>query len=189
MSVAQPITKQSLEMIMKSRDAVSVNDVNEKVTLTIQGNGNIFDVKNKGGEYVQSVREPGSVFQKKIFNCKANSQLAMKDERNGQLLRDGHAAWAAGEFSKADEYYSKYLNNVQLSFGIPLPSAVADTLSNNMDIEARVQKITTENGSLLTIDPSTITVIKARKLSKTTFTVDEVMPAFAVSTETASVEA
>lgn len=167
------LTKTAVKAIMKSRDEVPESLIGKKVMLTIQGNGVIIDVKNAAGEAVQSVVEPGTVFQKVIFNCKANSGLAMKNIRNLAFWTAGKAAEAAGNSEEAHEAYSDFLNSVQLSFSVPTTSSIKDQLSNGVDISAKVIEIKTENGSLLTIDPATIGILAPAVLGKTTFSFDD----------------
>lgn len=159
--------------IMNKRDRVLATQEGKKVRLTIQGNGNVIYVTDKDGELVQSLREPGTGLQKRIFNTRANSEIAMQNDRNKQLMKDARAAEKAGKTEEASGLFNDYLNAVQLSFGILLPSTIADKLSSGMDISAEVVKITTPNGSLLTIDPSTICIMEPEKLGKTVFAFDD----------------
>lgn len=179
------IDSASVKGIMNKRGLVKTDQIGKRVQLTIQGDGNTLDVKNADGEYVQSVVEPGTVLQKRIFNCKANSELAMKNERNRQYLIDAIAAEKAGDAEKAHTLFSQYLNAVQVSFGVLLPSPVAGKLANNIEVSGIIQRIDTENGSLITIDPSTISVLAPEAVGTTTFSLDEFMPAEKESVATA----
>ena len=193
MSVSNPMTGASVSNIMNKRQLVPISKIGKgAITLTIQGNGNVIDVLTKDGEQVGSITD-GTPLQKKIFNTKANSEMAMKNERNGKLLRDAIRAEKAGETTKADELYSEYLNKVQFSFSVLLPSAVADKLSSNVEISGKVQQVTTDNGSLITLDPSTISVLAPEQLGSTSFSLpddeDEKTEEVKAPVETASVEA
>lgn len=154
------LTSGSVKSIMSKRDLVKSSHIGKKVVFTIQGNGNTIDVRDKAGELVQSTipGQEGTVLQKAIFNLKANSQLGMSNERTRKYFIDGCVAEKQGDVELASELFNKYLNASQLTFGVLLPSAVVDQLSNGVDIAAKVIKVDTENGSLLTIDPSTIAV-------------------------------
>lgn len=156
----RPLNAQSVNAIMRKRSSLPVSMVGKKVVMTIQGDGNVIDVKNAKGELVLSTLpgQEGIVLQKKIFNVKTNSQLALSNPRNRQYLIDAAKAEKAGDVDAANELYNQFLNSCQVSFGIILPSAIADKLANGVDISATVQKIDTENGSLLTIDTSTISI-------------------------------
>jgi hypothetical protein len=176
MSTSRAITSSSVKGIMNKRALVKAEQIGRRVVLTVQGDGNTVDVKDKEGNYVQSVVEPGTVLQKRIFNAKANSEIAMKNPRNRQYLIDAIAAEKAGDTAKADELFSAYLNAVQISFSVVLPNAVASKLGNNVEISGKVQEITTEKGSLLTIDPSSISVTAPELCVDTKFSFDEFMP-------------
>jgi len=156
----RPLNAQSVNSIMKKRATLPVSMVGKKVVMTVQGDGNVIDVKNAKGELVLSTLagQEGTILQKRIFNTKTNSQLALSNPRNRQWLADAAKAEKAGNAEAASELYNQFLNACQVSFGIILPSAIADKLANGVDISATVIKVDTENGSLLTIDPSTISI-------------------------------
>lgn len=175
MSATNPMTGASVQNIMNRRALVRTVQVGKKVILMVQGNGNVIDVKTKEGEAVGSIVD-GTPLQKQIFNTKANSELAMKNPRNMQLLRDAIKAEKAGELDKADELFSQYLNAVQFSFSVLLPSPIASKLSANVEIAGQVQMVTTDNGSLITLDPSTISLQAPEELGKTTFSLDAIDP-------------
>ncbi len=170
----RPLTKSSVVSIMNKRKLVPTTMVGHKVTFTIQGNGNTIDVVNKAGELVLSTiaGQEGIVLQKRIFNTKANSQLAMSNARTQQYLKDALVAEKAGKAEAASELFNQYLNATQVSFGILLPSAIADQLSAGVDIAAEVILVTTDAGSLLTIDPSTISIKAPEVLGSTSFNLD-----------------
>jgi len=175
---ARLINMASVKAIMQQRIAVPETVIGgKKILFTIQGNGTQLDVQDKEGNYVSSAADPEVILQKKIFNVRANSVLAMGLKINRDLLAAGVAAEKAGDLETAHENFSKYLNAVQISFNILLPNKLEPKLSDGVEISARVQKITTDNGSLLTLDPATITVVEPEYLGKTTFSFDEFMPA------------
>lgn len=176
----RPLTSTSVRSIMTKRDTVQAAHVGKKVVFTIQGDGNVIDVLNKAGEVVLSTIAgyEGTVLQKRIYNLKANSVLAMTNPRTRQFMIDGLAAEKAGKAEQASELFNQYLNACQLSFGVLLPSAIVENLSNGVDIAAKVIEVTTENGSLLTIDPSTISVKAPEYLDAgTSFNIDDFLPA------------
>lgn len=169
----------SVKSIMTKRILVPSDAEGKLVKMFIQGNGNIVDVKNKEGELVtSSVKgQEGVVLQKKIFNLRAASQLAMSNPRNRQFLIDGLAAEKAGDTAKAHELFNAYLNATQVSFGVILPSPIAEKLSTGVQVQAVIAKVTTENGSLLTIDSSTLSVVAAENYGTATFDLDDFMTA------------
>lgn len=171
-TMARLMNSQSVKGIMNKRTLIPASAVGKRVKVTIQGNGNVIDVKNKEGEFVPSIADPNLALQKKIFNCKAVSATAMASDRNRQILKDAIAAEKAGDAEKASGLFNDYLNKVQLTFGVLLPNAKADKLTDGMEIAAVVEQITTENGSLLSLDPSTIAILEPETYGKVSFSLD-----------------
>ena len=169
------MTSTSVKSIMNKRSTIPAEAENKRVKFLVQGNGNVIDVKDKEGEFVMSTIPgfEGTVLQKKIFNLRANSGVAMASERNRQYLIDALKAEKSGDTAKADELFNQYLNSVQMSFGVLLPSAIADKLASGVEIAATVVKVTTENGSLLTIDPSTISIVEPETYGTTAFNLED----------------
>lgn len=191
------MTLTSVKSIMQKRALINPEMAGKLVELFIQGNGNTIDVKDSSGELVQSVAEPGTVLRKMIFNCRANSGLAMQNDRNRQLLKAGATAERTGakvsfdlgegakEYS-ADELLSAYLNRVQFTFSVLLngSTTLVDKLSNGVLIKGVVQRIepTAERKAeqpnataILTIDSSTISLVAAEKVGTTTFDIDDIL--------------
>lgn len=154
---------------MQKRQTIPAEAVGKRVKFMIQGNGNVIDVKDREGNLVQSIVEPGTVLQKKIFNVRANSALAMQNDRTRGYIKAAMAAEKAGKAEEAAELYNNYLNATQISFGVLLPSAIVAKLSTGVEIAATLQRVDTENGSLLTIDPTTISVVEPEVYGTTTF--------------------
>ena len=177
----RPLTSASVRSIMTKRDTVQTKHVGgAKKTFTVQGNGNVIDVLDKAGKVVMSsiAGQEGTVLQKKIFNLRANSALAMSNPRTRQFMIDGLAAEKAGKAEQASELFNQYLNSCQLSFGVLLPSGIVDSLTNGVDIAAKVIEVKTDNGSLLTIDPSAIFVQAPESVDNgTSFNIDDFLPA------------
>lgn len=167
------LTRQSVINIMNQRMTAPESLVGKSVALTIEGNGAIFDVVTKGGELVASVAGDGTNFQKKIFNTKANSGIAMSNVRNAEFKAAGRKAELSGQAEEADKQYQAFLRAVQLDFSVPTTNPIVDKLSNGVEISAKLLKITTDNGVLLTIDPATIRVLDPVVLAKTTFSFDD----------------
>lgn len=157
MAQTQLMNKQSVANIMNKRTPVSEQHVGKKVVLEVQGSGTTIDVTDKDGAMVVS-KTTGDILRKTIFNCKATSGIAMKNERNIQLYVDACAAEKAGDAQGAHELFRAFLNATQLSFSVLLPSGAADKLANGVDFAGKIQRIDTDNGSLLTVDQSSIAV-------------------------------
>jgi hypothetical protein len=180
------MTSASVKAIMQKRSTIPADAVGKRVKFLIQGNGNVIDVKDKEGELVVSTIPgyEGTVLQKKIFNLRANSGLAMQNARTRSYILDGlKAEKTGGKISverngvlvalTAGELLNDYLNSTQMSFGILLPNAIADKLASGVEIAAQVVKVDTDNGSLLTIDPSTISIVVPEVYGTTTFNLDD----------------
>lgn len=176
MSKSNPLTKESVSNILNKRKPVTVQHVGQTVTFRVEGAGTIVDVKNAAGEIVLS-KTTGMPLQKKIFNCKANSRVAMDNARTRQMFVDGVKAEMAGDVQAADEFYTAFLNSCQLSFNMLLPNAKASKLADGVEITAAVEQITTENGSLLTLDASTVAIKEALVITESTnFNIDDYLP-------------
>ena len=159
--------------IMNRRLSVPTQMAGQKVRLTIRGNGTLIDVTNSKGELVASVVRPGEVFQKVIYNTDANSGIAQANATVKQLSKDAMAAERAGNKEEAHKLFNEFLNRNQISFSVPTTSPLIEQLGDRVDIIGEIVMITTENGSLLTVDPNTIRVAGPVKLSKTVFSFDE----------------
>lgn len=175
MSTQRLLNAASVNAIMKQRTALTEKQIGKKVVFTIQGGATKIFVTDKNGAPVESMAEPGTVLERMIYNLQTTSAVAMKNPRNLELLRAGLDAEKAGDAQTAHENFNKFLNAVQVSFGILLPSKIVDKLSNGVDISAKVELITTENGSLLTIDPKTISIQEPEVIGKTTFDMDALL--------------
>jgi hypothetical protein len=166
------LNSKAVQNIMNKRKVLDAKLVGKKVSITIKGNGTQIMVTTKEGKVVESVVEPGTPFEKVIFNLGANSSIAMLNKANWALAAEGLKAEKAGDPAKAHEFFSDFLNKMQVSFSIPTTLPVLALLGDQADIEARVIRVDTENGSLLTIDPATIRVLAPVELRDTTFSFD-----------------
>jgi hypothetical protein len=185
------INMQALQTILNTRVLITNDMIGKRVRLLIQGNGNVVDVKTKAGELVTSTIPgyEGTVLQKKIFNVRANAQLAMKSALNLDDLRAGIAAEKAGKADEAHTLFNAYLNRAQISFGVLLPSPLESKLANGVEIAGTIQLIETDNGKLLTIDPSTISVVDPEVAGKTTFSLEDIFGEDTDNTEDGAKEA
>lgn len=173
---ARLISMNSVKTIMQKRITIPEDAVGKRVLVMVQGDGNVIDVKNKLGELVLSTLpgQQGVVLQKKLFNLRANSGIAMANSRNHDLLREAVTLEKAGKLQEASDKYNAYLNAVQISFGVILPlTGPAARLAANVEVIGTVEKVTTDNGSLLTIDPNTISVKEPEVYGATTFNIDD----------------
>lgn len=185
---ARKMTSASVRGIMQKRNTIPADAVNKRVKFLIQGDGNTVDVRDKAGAPVLSSipGQEGIILQKKIFNLRSNSALAMANTRTRGYIMNGLKAEKLGPDAKvkgelngvegeytASEWFNAYLNSTQMSFGVLLPSTVADKLASGVEIAATVIRVDTENGSLLTIDPSTISIVEPEVFGTTTFNLED----------------
>ena len=159
--MARPSTLASVQNIMNSRRLVTEDMATNGrlVVFTVRGKGTVLPVKTKAGDDVPAADGSGEQLMKRIFNVVANSQLAINNKRNQDLLRAGYAAEQAGDTAKAEELYNEYLNAIQVSFNVLSTSSAFNKITDGDQIKASVAKVTTENGSLLTLDAKSIAVV------------------------------
>lgn len=147
--------------------------VGRKIVVVIQGDGNVIDATDAMGKPVPSIN--GGILQKRVFNTRTNSQTAVQNQRNRDLLAQIKIADKAGDAAKVDELVNEYLNKVQLTFnvlsGSPFFEEGSD-LQNGAEVSATLQEITTEKGSFMTLDPSSISVMKPATLEDSKFSMD-----------------
>lgn len=169
------MTSASVKAIMSKRSTIPETAVGKRVKFLLQGNGNTIEVKDKDGELVMSSIPgyEGTVLQKRIYNLRANSAVAMHNQRTRQYLIDALAAEKAGEGAKAHELFNEYLNATQMSFGILLPATIVEKLASGVEIAATVTRVDTDNGSLLTIDPSTISIVEPESYGSVEFNLED----------------
>lgn len=152
---------QSVQNIINSRATITEQMEGSFQVLTVRGNGNIIPVKTKDGELVPAADGSGVMLEKRILNCVCNSGIAMKNERNQATLREAYAAEKAGNLDKAAELYNTYLNKTQVSVSVLSTSALFNKIQDGDQVKGKVQKITTENGSILTLDPKSLSIKEA----------------------------
>lgn len=188
MSKTNPITKASVMTIMSKRTLVP--STAKRTRLFIDSDGNDVPATHTDGTPMFSTRgeTAGVQLNRRIFNLRANSQIAMANLRNREYFRNGcKAEVLGGSFTgiignekvavshTADEWFSAYLNACQMSFGVLVPHPLVDKgiLVRGAEIVANIDVITTPNGSLLTIDSSTISATAPESYGKTVFAADD----------------
>lgn len=152
---------QSVQNIINSRATITEQMEGSFQVLTVRGNGNIIPVKTKDGELIPAADGSGVMLEKRILNCVCNSGIAMKNERNQATLREAYAAEKAGNLDKAAELYNTYLNKTQVSVSVLSTSALFNKIQDGDQVKGKVQKITTENGSILTLDQKSLSIKEA----------------------------
>ena len=154
-------TLQSVQNVLNSRKRITETQAAQGVfvQMTVRGNGNIIDVRNSEGDLVPAADGSGEILRKKIFNLVCNSDVAIKNERNKDLLRSGYKAEQSGDTEQAAVHYNDYLNKTQVSISVLSTSANFTKIQNGDQVKGRVQLITTDKGSILTLDPSTLSIM------------------------------
>jgi hypothetical protein len=164
LQMALKLNSNTAGKVFESRKTLTADKAGHFITITLQGNGNTIAMEKADGSPVVD-EQSGEVVMKRIHNTKFNSELAIKAAPNKALLDEAVAAEQAGDEDKAHELFNKYLNKVQLSFSVPSNSKHFGTLSDNQRIKGIVQRVDTENGSLLTIDPKSIVLVEAEEVT------------------------
>lgn len=119
-----------------------------------------MEVKNADGSPVPAADGSGEVLRKRIINVVANSDIALKNERNLASLKAGRAAELAGDEIAAAKHYNDFLNKCQLSFNVLSTQKAFETIADGDQIKGKLSVVTTDKGSLLTIDGKSISIAK-----------------------------
>lgn len=166
------LTFTALVAIMNKRVRLTSAMLNRKVIASIVGNGNVIDVTDKAGNLVQSADGSG-ILRKRIFNLNATSEVAMKNPANIALLQqikalhtagaDGKPVVVAGQEQVVHDLINEFLNKTQVTFSLLSGTSLFDSadLTNGSEISGKLIEVVTDKGSLLTIEPSTISVAEA----------------------------
>lgn len=169
------LTAATVRSIIASRAIVKTVQVGDTVRFHIQGNGVNIPVKDKQGITVMA-NGTNIPLTKTIYGTKVNSQVAMMNERNRQLLTDAVKAENAGaDDFEVTQAFNTYLNKIQVSFSVlHNPGRKVETFYNKQLAEGEVELITTENGQLLTF--TNVRPVKTEKLGSTPeFTLEDLM--------------
>lgn len=157
---------QRTQSLIANRAIVKNSQVGQTVRFHIVGNGNLVPVKTKDGVQVMDNATNTVPLYKTIYNVKANSQLAMQNPRNQQILREAMQAESVGEVDKAHELFNSYLNKIQVSFSIiQNPGRSNVQFYDKQLVEGEVELVTTENGQLITM--TNVRAVAVEKLAAT----------------------
>jgi hypothetical protein len=160
-----------VQQLIASRALLRNSQIGETVRFHIVGNGTLIPVKTKDGAQVMSAND-GSPLYKTIYNVKANSQLAIQNDRNKEILKGAFETEQSGDDMAAHAAYNDYLNKIQVSFSvINNPGRVGVQFYDKQLVEGEVELITTERGQLLTI--TNVRPVAVEKL--------KAMPAFSLA--------
>lgn len=150
---------------------VRSTDHGRAIKARLTGNGNIIDVKDKEGNLVMSVVNPGEVLRKKIFNTNVTNGDAMRNPVINQLLVDAKAAEKAGNAQLASDLYNKYLNKTAFTFSVLStdPLFNSESLTKGVTVTGIVEEVKTEKGAILSFEAGTVSVAPIAALASDDF--------------------
>lgn len=162
------MTKESALAILNSRKMISAGQIGQLIQTTIVGNGTIIPMTDKEGNQVYDANK--QPLFKVIYNAKLNSGIAQANERNKDILREAMTAFKAGDAETASEKINEYLNKVQVSFNVILSSGQTAPFGPKEVVKGQVAMVTTENGSLLTLENvSAVAAVQAQSIKVDSF--------------------
>jgi hypothetical protein len=161
--------------IIAKRRIIRLTDADSVLKFEIQGNGNTIPVTDKNGAQVFSNGDSAVPLMKTIYNIKANSHVAMLNQRNRDILKAAMAAETQGDMELAHAKFNEYLNKIQVSFSVIInPGRSTAQFFNGQMVQGRVQLISTDNGQLLTLE--NVVAVRIEEAGKTpTFTLSDLM--------------
>lgn len=175
------IDQRGMMAILSKRAVLRVSDIGQTMRFHIQGNGNVVPamkwIKNADGSRTEKQEQAlsasdGSPLYKRIYNVRANSQLAMQNPRNQAILAEAIALESAGDAEAASAKYNEYLNKVQVSFNVIINNNGRDkTFYDGQLAEGEVTLLTTANGQTVVLE--NVRVVAVAKLGA--------MPAFTLT--------
>ena len=140
----------------------------------IDSGGNVSDVKTADGTPVLEANGSGRVLQRKIFNLRMNSEVAISQAPFLELKAKFAAATDEAEIK---ELGNKLLDKAQVSFDVLSTGKLFNQLRAGDTIEATVALVTTSKGKVLTLDEKSIRVKEltaVTKKSRALFADDEI---------------
>jgi hypothetical protein len=154
-------TKESTLKAFRAKRELTQEEVKSGVRklFTVKGNGTIVDVMTSGGDYVMSADGSGELLRKKIFNTDYLSPSGLNSPNAKEYLAEAVSHEVVGNKQEAANYYNAFLNAVSLTFSVLSNSKLFNGgIANGDQIAGNLQAIETPNGTLVTIDPKSITV-------------------------------
>lgn len=166
---ARLIDAKAFMAILNSRTTLKTTDEGTKAVLTVQGNGTFLP---KGHKYSVGTDARENMFDRTIYNLKANSQLSMLRDENKKLLASAMQAETAGNVEEASKLFNEYLNAIQVSFSVIEPST--RKYQSGDDVKAKVAIADTkENGKQLVVNE--VTYMAPVTLAKTKFDITDLI--------------
>lgn len=160
-SVRRLIDDKATMNIISKRGMIRLTDIGTTLRFHVQGNGNIIPamkwVVGADGKRTDKQEQALSFdgvtpLMKRIYNIKANSQMAMQNPRNQALLADAMKLQADGREEEASDAFNAYLNATQVSFSYLLNPGVEKTFYDGQLVEGEVTRLDTPNGSTIVLE-------------------------------------
>lgn len=144
------------------RASITPSDIDSQLTFRVSSEGVVVDVLDADGNPVQSMAEPGTVLQRKIWNVDAINAVALRKAENLELLKEGQKLEAAGQFEEAHEAYRTFFNRVTLSFSALLPlKPEFENLGTGDRVKGVIAAYAGRNGATLIVeDPRPVTAAR-----------------------------
>lgn len=159
------LNKEITESIFRKRDLLRLHQVGQTVRFHVAGRGNMIPVTRKDGSQVFDAATGTIPLMKSIYNTSANSELALKNKRNLDILKGAEEAERDGDFDAASAAYNDFLNKIQVSFNVMHnPGRTPVQFYDKQLVEGEVELITTENGQMLTV--TNVRAVAVEKLDK-----------------------
>lgn len=156
----------AVKAIIANRGRATATQDGETVKFHIQGTGNLIPVTTREGAQVMAAGSDNIPLTKTIYGVKANSFVAMLNPNNQKLLQEAFKAETAGEVEEAHKLFNQYLNKIQVSFSvIHNPGRKTVQFYDKQLVEGELKVITTENGSLITME--NVRAVAVAKLAQT----------------------
>lgn len=160
--------------ILNKRITLKPDHIGQQVVLAVQGNGQFLP---KGYQYPDpsGTGMSENLFDRWIYNLRANSSLLMALPANRQLLAEAIKAESAGDMETATDLFNEYLNAVQFSFSvIDNPGSTRAKFTSGDQVKATVVEVTTARGERRIV-VNDVTLKPAVVLTAATFSLSDLI--------------
>jgi hypothetical protein len=136
--------------VINSRQLLKAVMIGQLIETSIVGQGTTIGLVDKDNKPVMDAL--GRQLQKTIYNTKLNSEVAMANPRNREILTAAIAAYKAGDAAKGSEHINDFLNKVQVSFGVIHQIDQPAPFTGGQFIAGKSELVTTEKGSTVVLN-------------------------------------
>lgn len=143
-------TLQSVANILKSMLDTTDSMIGQDIVVRVTRISPIQQVLNADKQPVPAADGSGNLMRK-ICNTNYVSHIAKSNPRNLETLAKGQAFEKAGDLDKAEAEYQTLRNKVQLTFNVLSSKSIFDDIRPGDQVVGRLEKVTTPNGSFLTL--------------------------------------